>query len=50
MNDGTIKNFINKHSWTFARTYADICPHENIVKGKLDRDDLDNFACPNSKA
>jgi len=43
MNDETIRDFINKHSWTFAKTYADICPHEYIVKDKLDRDDLDDF-------
>jgi hypothetical protein len=43
MNDETIRDFINKHNWTFAKTYADICPHEYIVKGKLDRGDLDDF-------
>ena len=29
-----IKDFINKQSWIFAKTYADKAPHEYIVRGK----------------
>ncbi len=47
MNDETIRDFINKYSWTLAKTYADIFPHEYIFKGKLDWDD---FTCPNSNS
>ncbi len=46
MNDATIRGFRNKHGWAFAKTYADICQQEYIVKDKLDWDDLDDYACP----
>ncbi len=29
-----IREFINKQSWTFAKTYAEKAPHEYIVRGK----------------
>ena len=28
--------FVNNLDWTFAKTYADVCPHEYIAKNKLD--------------
>jgi len=28
--------FVNSLEWTFAKTYAEICPHEYIVKNNLD--------------
>jgi len=31
-----LQEFVNNLAWTFAKTYADICPHEYIVKDKLD--------------
>ena len=31
-----LRIFIDSLDWKFAITYADICPHEYIVKSKLD--------------
>ncbi len=36
MNDIEMRLFINRSPWIFAKTYADICPHEYIVKAHLD--------------
>lgn len=35
MNDIEFRDFINRHEWTFAKTYAAFCPHEYIVMRKL---------------
>ncbi len=31
---GEIKDFFNKQTWIFAKTYANKAPHEYIVRGK----------------
>jgi hypothetical protein len=43
-NDNLMRNFINKFKWTYANTYAKICPHEYIVKDKIDKGHWDSFA------
>lgn len=35
--------FISRQNWIFAKTYADRAPHEYIVKGKLDKNDMSEF-------
>ena len=35
MNHDVFRDFINRHEWTFAKTYAAFCPHEYIVMKKL---------------
>ena len=32
----TIRVFVARYPWTFAKTYADFAPHEYYVKDKLD--------------
>ncbi len=44
MNDNQFRVFINSFTWTYAKTYAKICPHEYIVKDKIDERHWDNFA------
>ena len=35
MNHDIFRDFINRHEWTFAKTYAAFCPHEYLVMKKL---------------
>ena len=35
MNKEEMRTFVNNLDWIFAKTYADVCPHEYIVKNKL---------------
>ena len=35
MDHNTFRDFINRHEWTFAKTYAGFCPHEYVVMRKL---------------
>ena len=35
MNHNSFREFINRHEWTFAKTYAAFCPHEYIVMKRL---------------
>ena len=35
MNHEALRDFICRHEWTFAKTYASFCPHEYIVMRKL---------------
>jgi hypothetical protein len=37
MNKEEMRAFVNNLDWTYAKTYAGICPHEYIVKNKLDQ-------------
>ena len=32
MNSDKQSDFINSFTWTYAKPYAKVCPHENIVK------------------
>ncbi len=32
-----MRAFINMHTWRFAKTYANIAPHEYIVKTEIDK-------------
>ena len=34
MDHSSFRDFINRHEWTFAKTYAAFCPHEYIVMKK----------------
>lgn len=34
MNQEEVKIFLDKQTWTFAKTYANKAPHEYIVRGK----------------
>jgi hypothetical protein len=43
LNDNLMRDFINKFKWTYAKTYAKICPHEYIVKDNIDQDQWDGF-------
>ncbi len=43
-NENLIRDFINQFKWTYAKTYAKICPHEYIVKDRIDQDQRSNFA------
>lgn len=36
MNNVEMRLFINCSRWIFAKTYADVCPHEYVVKANLD--------------
>jgi hypothetical protein len=36
MNDEEMLKFVSNFNWTFAKTYADRCPHEYIIKTKID--------------
>ena len=36
MDDEQMKRFVSQFDWIFAKTYAEICPHEYIVKTKID--------------
>jgi len=35
LNDDQLRDFISSFTWTYAKTYAKICPHEYIVKDKI---------------
>ena len=35
MNHDIFRDFINRHEWTFAKTYAAFCPHEYLVMKRL---------------
>lgn len=37
-----LKNWLNKHTWTFAKTMKEM-PHEYIVKDKLSDEDKEMF-------
>ena len=43
INDEQMRTFINQFEWIFAKTFARICPHEYIVKTKMDRTFWDTF-------
>ncbi len=34
MDHNSFREFINRHEWTFAKTYAAFCPHEYLVMRK----------------
>ena len=36
-----IKEFFDRQSWTFAKTYADRAPHEYIVRGRHEGTDAE---------
>ena len=38
-----MRAFVNNLDWAFAKTYASICPHEYIVKNKLDQGCQETF-------
>ena len=35
MEDQELREFINKQSWIFAKTYANKAPHEYVVRGRI---------------
>jgi hypothetical protein len=36
VNNDKLRDFINSFTWTYAKTYTKVCPHEYIVKDKID--------------
>jgi len=43
LNDDQFRDFVNSFTWTYAKTYAQICPHEYIVKDKIDKEFWESF-------
>ena len=43
MDHNSFRDFISRHEWTFARTYAAFCPHEYIVRKKLPEEEQSLF-------
>lgn len=43
MNHDSFREFIIRHEWIFARTYAAFCPHEYIVMKKQSKDEWPLF-------
>ena len=39
MNISEVREYVDKQSWIFAKTYANKAPHEYIVRGKIDDPD-----------
>lgn len=39
MTEKEVQSFIDRAAWTFAKSTADVAPHEYVVKG-WDRDDI----------
>ena len=39
MTHTEFQQFIDRNTWTFAKTYAAFCPHEYVVKGRLAESD-----------
>lgn len=37
MNEKIMRQFINQCEWIYAKTYAQICPHEYIVKSRIEK-------------
>jgi len=44
MEEQELREFINKQSWIFAKTYANKAPHEYIVRGRINGTD-EEFMC-----
>ena len=42
-----MRDFINKQSWIFAKTYANKAPHEYIVRGRTKGTDEEFMAAVN---
>ena len=47
MNTEELRDFINKQSWIFAKTYANKAPHEYIVRGRINGTDEEFIAAVN---
>ena len=43
MNHDCFRDFINRHEWIFAKTYAAFCPHEYIIMKKLPEEEWKLF-------
>ena len=43
MDHEAFRAFVNRHDWTFAKTYAAFCPHEYIVMKKLPEEEWPLF-------
>lgn len=43
VNDKQMREFIEQFEWIFAKTYAEICPHEYIVKTKMNCEYWETF-------
>ncbi len=43
MDHDEFRDFINRHDWTFAKTFAAFCPHEYIVMKKLPEEEWPLF-------
>ena len=47
MNTAELRDFIDKQSWIFAKTYANKAPHEYIVRGRINGTDEEFIAAVN---
>ena len=43
MDHNAFRDFINRHEWIFAKTYAAFCPHEYVVMKRLPREEWPLF-------
>ncbi len=43
MDHDEFRDFIDRHEWTFAKTYAAFCPHEYVVMKKLPEEEWPLF-------
>ena len=47
MTEIELRQFIERESWTFAKTYADKAPHEYVVRSKQKSTDEEFMAVVN---
>ncbi len=47
LKEETIKKFIERQNWIFAKTYADRAPHEYLVRNKIEGSDEEFMAIVN---
>lgn len=47
LKEETIKTFIERQHWIFAKTYADRAPHEYVVRHKIEGSDDEFMAIVN---
>ena len=43
MNNDKLRDFINSFTWTYAKTYAKVCPHEYIVEDIIQKKPVVKF-------
>ena len=43
MDHNAFRDFIHRHEWTFAKTYAAFCPHEYLVMNRQPKEEWPLF-------